>query len=287
MPEVFLVMPANNRSNNPIGVFDSGLGGLTVVRELIRQLPDEGIVYFGDTARVPYGTKSKESIVRFSKENVAFLLKQKVKMIVVACNTSSSVALPMLKRLYQVPIVGVIVPGAKKAISVTKNKKIGVIATSATIHSGAYAKNIKAFDSSVKVLSRACPLFVPLAEEGWFHKRVTEDVAQEYLQPMIQSKADTLILGCTHYPLLKAVVQKVMGRKVKLVDSAKEVAAEVKRLLSIMRMERNSGRRSKRVFWVSDEPRHFRKLAKRFLGYAIKNVRRCDPSDVGWKKMRQ
>ncbi len=271
-------MRANNKKNFAIGVFDSGLGGLTVVKELMKQLPRENIVYFGDTARVPYGTKSKESIIRFSKENVSLLLKQNVKMIVVACNTSSSVALPLLKRSFSLPIIGVIRPGAKKASSVTRNKIIGVIATQATVNSQSYTKNIKLFDPTIKVKSQACPLFVPLAEEGWVDKPVTESVAREYLKPISHFKIDTLILGCTHYPLLKNVVQKVMGKGVMLIDSAKEVAFEVKELLKTLNLENPNHHHPKHVFIVSDEPKHFQKLAKRFLGFKISKVLKADSS---------
>ncbi len=267
-------MPINNKRNCPIGVFDSGLGGLTVVKELMRQLPHEEIVYFGDTARVPYGTKSKESIIRFSQENVTCLLKHKVKIVVVACNTSSSVALTTLRQKFNLPIIGVIGPGAKKATQVTKNKRVGVIATQATINSQSYTKNIHSFDKSVKVIDKACPLFVPLAEEGWFNKKVTLEVAKEYLKGIIASKADTVILGCTHYPLLKSAVQKVVGRHVVLIDSAKEVALEVKNLLKVTGLERIKKGQAEHAFLVSDEPKHFLKLARRFLSYGIKNVKK-------------
>lgn len=269
-------MQIKSDRNCAIGVFDSGLGGLTVVKELMRQLPRENVVYFGDTARVPYGTKSKESIVKFSKENVAILLKHKVKIVVVACNTSSSLALPVLRRSFDLPIIGVINPGARRAVTTTRNKKVGVIATQATITSQAYSKSIKKFDRTIKVESRACPLFVPLAEEGWFDKKSTLDIAQEYLRPMKQAKIDTLILGCTHYPLLKAVMHKVLGRNVTLVDSAQTVVNEVKALLENTDKARISKILPRYKFLVSDQPKHFRKLAKRFLGYNIKNVQRCD-----------
>lgn len=269
-------MPSTDPSQYPIGVFDSGLGGLTVVRELMRQLPFENIVYFGDTARVPYGTKSKESIIRFSQENVLFLLKQKVKLIIIACNTSSSLALPVLKRMFSVPIVGVIAPGAKKAVGITKNKKIGVIATLATVNSQAYAQCIKKLDRVVEVVSQACPLFVPLVEEGWFNKDVTYAVAREYLSSVKRAQVDTVILGCTHYPLLRGVVQSVMGRRVALIDSAKEVVGEVKQLLRKTGLEGHHRNHPAHVFWVSDEPRHFHELAKRFLGCDIQNVKRSN-----------
>lgn len=269
-------MTPNKKRNYPIGVFDSGLGGLTVVKELMRHLPNEDIVYFGDTARVPYGTKSKESIIRFSKENVSFLLRHKVKMVVIACNTSSSLALPILKRTFTVPIIGVIDPGAKRAVETTKNKRIGVIATIATVHSQAYTKSIKRLNPSVKVVGQSCPLFVPLAEEGWFHKKATFDIAGEYLRPVRKFKADTLILGCTHYPLLKQIIQKVMGPRVKLVDSATEVAHQVKALLERQHLNRLQNKQKRYTFLVSDQPQHFRKLARRFLGRNIKNVQRAN-----------
>ena len=276
LPKVYSIMPTKIDRNQPIGVFDSGLGGLTVVKELMRQLPKENVVYFGDTARVPYGTKSKESIVKFSKENVAILLKHNVKMVVVACNTSSSLALPVLRRSFPIPIIGVIHPGARRAIVTTRNKKVGVIATPATIASQAYSKTIKKLDRSIKVESQPCPLFVPLAEEGWFEKKSTLDIASEYLKKMKTAKIDTLILGCTHYPLLKGVLHKVMGKSVKLVDSAQTVVGEVKQHLEDAGKARVSKTLPRYKFLVSDQPKHFRKLAKRFLGYNIKNVQRCD-----------
>ncbi len=261
-------------SHCAIGVFDSGLGGLTVVKELKRQLPNEDIVYFGDTARVPYGTKSEESIIRFSVENVQFLLKNKVKIIVVACNSSSSFSLPVLRKKFSIPIIGVIMPGAKKACEVTKNKKVGVIATSATIQSEKYMKMVKTISKNIKVISQACPLFVPLAEEGWFHKKATKEIARQYLVKLIYSGVDTLILGCTHYPLLKSVIGKVMGKKVYLVDSAKEVAKEVRDVLVVNNLKKQTKSLGKCKFFVSDKPQHFGKLAKQFLGYSIKSIKK-------------
>ena len=260
-------------NNNPIGVFDSGLGGLTVVKELIRLLPREHIVYYGDTARVPYGTKSREAIIRFSHENMRVLLKRNVKMVVVACNTSSSYALGILRKHFHLPIVGVIDPGARKAAEVTRNKKIGVIATPATVNSRSYARAIARRDRAIKISSQACPLFVPLVEEGWLRKPVTTAVAREYLGPLRRSGIDTLVLGCTHYPLLKSVLKDVMGAKVALVDSAHEVAAEVKRVLHERRLLRTSGGRARRAFLISDRPQQFEKTAREFLGYSIRAVK--------------
>jgi glutamate racemase len=261
-----------NSRNNPLGVFDSGLGGLTVVKEIIRQLPSEDIIYYGDTARVPYGTKSKESIIRFSRENVKVLLKHKVKMIVVACNSSSSYALEILRKEFKVPIIGVIGAGAKKAAASTRNNRVGVIATSATIASGQYIKTVKRYKRSVKVFSQACPLFVPLVEEGWSHKPVASDIAKDYLWPLKKSGVDTLILGCTHYPLLKNILQKVMGPKTLLVDSAHEIAREVTRLLDETESRCQLKRAARYQFLISDQPQGFQAIAKRFLGKNIKVV---------------
>ncbi len=260
-------------ANNPIGVFDSGLGGLTVVKELIRLLPGEHIVYYGDTARVPYGTKSRESIIRFSGENTRVLLKRNVKMVVVACNTSSSYALGTLRKHFHLPIVGVIDPGARKAAEVTRNRKVGVIATPATVNSRSYAQAIARYDRAIQVSSQACPLFVPLVEEGWLRKPVTTAVAREYLGPLRRSGIDTLVLGCTHYPLLKGVLKAVMGARVTLVDSAREIASEVKCILRDRHLLRASGGRARRTFLISDRPQQFEKTAKEFLGYSIKAVK--------------
>jgi len=265
-----------NQSRQAIGVFDSGLGGLTVVKEIMKVLPYEDIVYFGDTARVPYGTKSREAITHFSQQNAQVLLKFRVKMIVVACNSCSSYALEKLKKNFSVPIVGVILPGVKKALAKTKNRKIGVIATKATIHSEAYTKQINKLNPAVNVTAQACPLFVPLAEEGWFQYKETFLIAQKYLRAIIKSKSDTLILGCTHYPLLKNVLKRVVGEKVCLIDSAREVAWEVKELLTKIKALRHPARRPRYQFLISDEPQQFQKLAKRFLGREIESVKKIE-----------
>ena len=264
----------NNHAHEPIGVFDSGLGGLTVVKELIHHLPNEKIVYFGDTARVPYGTKSGETIIRYSREIVRALLKHKVKMVVVACNTASSLALDVLKKEFDLPVLGVIEPGARKAVEVTRNKKVGIIATSSTIKSGKYAKKIVQLNKKIVVFSQSCPLFVPLVEEGWYDHAVTYQVAQQYLGDMKKKKIDALILGCTHYPLLKGVLHNVMGPKVQLVDSAQEVALQVKELLIKNRNLRTRLGPCQHLYIVSDEPKQFQRLAMRFLGGGVKNVRR-------------
>jgi glutamate racemase len=255
----------------PIGVFDSGVGGLTVAKELINQLPCEDIVYFGDTARVPYGIKSKETIIRFSIENILFLLKQDVKLICVACNTASSVALPAIKSHFKVPIVGVITPGAREAVYATQNKRIGVIGTKGTIKSRTYENEIRQLDPKVKVVAVACPLFVPFVEEGWLSGKVVLDVARTYLKPLKVARVDTVILGCTHYPLIKPVIKEVLGKEVTLIDSAKQVAIEVKKILAQEGLL-NKGRRGKHKFFVSDNPEWFSGLAERFLGEKVRNV---------------
>ena len=255
--------------NSAVGVFDSGLGGLTVVKELLRQLPREKIVYFGDTARVPYGIKSRDAIVRFSRENTETLLKKDVKMVVVACNSSSSYAIPTLRRHYALPILGVIVPGAQKAAQVTRNNRIGVIATAATIKSGQYTRNILKYKPAVKIFSQSCALFVPLVEEGWLDTGATRQIAREYLQHLKKAKVDTVILGCTHYPLLRTVIQRTLGRQVTLVDSAHEIAVRVKSMLEQSNMNRLHGKGGAR-FYVSDKPQEFGKIARNFLGRDIR-----------------
>ena len=264
----------NSRCQEPVGVFDSGLGGLTVVKELIEHLPFEKIVYFGDTARVPYGTKSADTIIRYSREVMRALLKHRVKMVVVACNTASSLALDVLKKEFDVPMVGVIEPGARKAATITRNRKVGIIATSSTVKSGKYAKKLLQLDKNIQVTSLSCPLFVPLVEEGWFDHEVTYQVARAYLEDMKKQKIDTLILGCTHYPLLKGVLRDVMGPGVQLVDSAQEVALQVKDVLSKRSLLRTRLGPAKHLFIVSDEPKQFQRLALRFLGGGVKDVRR-------------
>jgi glutamate racemase len=257
-----------------IGVFDSGVGGLTVVKELIQQLPHEDLIYFGDTARVPYGIKSRETVIRFSIENTLFLLKQEVKLICVACNTVSSFALPVIKNHFRVPIVGVITPGVREAVYATQNKRIGVIGTRGTIKSRTYENEIKQLDSSVHVTAAACPLFVPFVEEGWLNGKIVMEVARTYLKPLKDARVDTVILGCTHYPLLKPVIKEIMGPQVTLIDSAKQVAIEVKKILSSEGLLTNSRKKSDNKFYVSDNPEWFSDLAERFLGRSVANVKR-------------
>jgi glutamate racemase len=257
--------------SSAIGVFDSGVGGLTVARELIRQLPQEDIIYFGDTARVPYGIKSRETVIRFSIENILFLLKHDVKLICVACNTVSSFALPVIKNHFRVPIVGVITPGVREAVYATQNKRIGVIGTAGTIKSRAYENEIRHLDPKIKVTAKACPLFVPFAEEGWLSGNVVLQVARSYLNPLRQAGVDTVILGCTHYPLLKPVIKRALGQDVTLIDSAKQVAIEVKKVLSSEGLLKK-GKKGRQKFYVSDNPEWFSELARRFLGRPVKDV---------------
>ena len=265
---------ASQNNKSAIGVFDSGIGGLTVARELFRVLPNERVVYLGDTARVPYGNKSKETVVKFSTESVLFLMDQKVKLVVVACNTASSFALPALRKFSSTPVLGVIDPGVEAALQATRSGRIGVIGTTSTIGSGAYQKGIKRRAPKAQVVSVSCPLFVPFAEEGWVSDKIIESVAHKYLAPLKSSKIDTLILGCTHYPLLKNTIAKVMGEKVRLVDSATQTALKASLLLKKLN-QLNTARRSGHRFFVTDEPKQFSKLSKRFLGKSIGQVQRA------------
>jgi len=263
-------------SPGKIGVFDSGVGGLTVVREIFRQLPQEGVVYFGDTGRFPYGTRSQESIRHFSLQAANFLLEQKVKMIVVACNTASAQALGYLEEKLKLPLLGVVLPGAKKAVSSTRNRRIGVIGTEATVASGSYLLAIHQIDSDIKVFSQPCPLFVALAEEGYLQKKASYLIAQDYLLPLKQKMIDTLILGCTHFPLLKPVIQKVMGTRVILADAAESVALETKQVLKDSGLLKDGAGQGEHSFFVSDFPEKFKKLSRRFLRYPVDSVQKID-----------
>jgi len=262
--------------DRPIGIFDSGIGGLTVVKEVAKLLPHEKIVYFGDTARVPYGVKSKETIVKYSIENTLFLLKKKVKMIVVACNTSSSLALPEIRRHFKIPMMGVIGPGAKEAVYATKNGRIGVIGTRATVNSGAYETEIRRLDPRVRVFAEACPMFVPVVEEGWVNDPVAEKIAEKYLAPLKARKVDTLILGCTHYPLLKPLLHRLMGPGVRLIDSAQQVAAEVRQVLAQEGLMSGRRGRPRHSYYVSDEVAIFENVARRFLGGELRGIRKVN-----------
>jgi len=262
----------------PIGLFDSGVGGLTVLREVAKQMPQESTLYFGDTARVPYGSKSRDVITRFSLEIAQFLLQEKVKMIVVACNTASAFALSVLRTRFDVPIIGVIEPGAQAALNATKTGRVGVIGTEGTIESQAYSEAIHHLKSTIQVYGQACPLIVPLVEEGWLDKPVALEIVKEYLTPLLTNKIDTLVLGCTHYPLLKNLLSQVTGPGVRLIDSAEETARTVGRQLKDLKLEAPSGNLLLRRFYVSDAPEKFEKIGQRFLGEAIPGVKRVDIS---------
>lgn len=259
-------------NNSPIGVFDSGVGGLTVAREIMRQLPNERIVYFGDTARVPYGNKSRETVMKYSRQIVNFLKTQEVKAIVVACNTASAYALDELEQEVDIPIIGVVRPGARAAIEATKNGRIGVIATEATISSGIYNRYIEENDNHVRIMGKACPLFVSLVEEGLWEDPVTDEIARRYLAELIDSDIDTLILGCTHYPLIRSTVGRIMGPKVTLVNPAYETARELKELLISkgLESEHRPGLGTELYrFFVSDAADKFQRFANSILTYGI------------------
>jgi glutamate racemase len=259
-------------SSRPIGVFDSGIGGLTVAHEIMRQLPHESIVYFGDTARVPYGPKSPDTVCRYSREISGFLRDEDVKAIVVACNTATAHALPMLREELPFPVIGVVEPGARAAVRASRGRHIGVIGTAGTVHSGAYERAIRALDPDARVTVRACPLFVPLVEEGWIDHPVTKQIAQEYLQPLIEEEVDALVLGCTHYPLLKSLICRLLGPGVTLIDSAAETAAETGRILREGNLEAPGDATPTHRFVASDDPLQFLQLGQRFLGDAIEGV---------------
>ncbi len=261
------------KSSQAIGVFDSGLGGISVIRALMDLLPHEHLVYFGDTARVPYGSKSKETVIRFSHQISAFLREKQVKMIVVACNTASAVALESLQASFNIPIVGVIKPGSGAAVNSADNGRIGVIGTASTIRSGAYRAAIRELAPHMEVMDQPCPLLVPLVEEDWPHDGVVKQVLQSYLKSFEANKPDSLILGCTHYPYLKPVIQEVIGEKVRLIDSGEETAAEVQDVLeNLGLLNHETGDPGKHEFFVSDFPQKFEETATRFLGRSLQNL---------------
>ena len=259
----------------PIGVFDSGVGGLTVAREIMRQIPNEKIVYFGDTARVPYGSKSKDTIIRFSRQIVHFLKTKGVKAVVVACNTASALALETLQPEMDIPVIGVVLPGAKVAAETTKNGKIGVIATESTIESHLYNRVIQAHNPQAEVFGKACPLFCPLVEEGWLKDPVTVGVANRYLEPLLATGIDTLVMGCTHYPLLRSTLREIMGDKVNLVNPAYETALELKALLEEKGLANDSQdipAKGKYQFYVSDAANKFRRFANTILPIGVEDT---------------
>ncbi len=266
----------SNHSEAAIGVFDSGVGGLTVMREIMYQMPEEKIVYFGDTARVPYGNKSRENIIRYSKQIIRFLQTQNVKAIVIACNTASALALEEVQKDLDIPIIGVVRPGAKVAAATTENNRIGVIATQATIGSEIYTRVIQENHPDIQVFGKACPLFVPLAEEGWTQDAITEEVARRYLAELQEKDIDTLILGCTHYPLLRKVIGKVMGESISLVNPAYETALELKQLLQKEGLLFRGNRTASHKYdcFVSDAADSFMEFAQSILPYEITQTKK-------------
>lgn len=267
------------RSEAPVGVFDSGVGGLTVAREIMRQLPQENIVYFGDTARVPYGSKSQDNIIRFSRQIINFLKTKEVKAIVIACNTASALALDTVKNEIDIPIIGVIEPGARAAVRETRNAKIGVVGTEATINSETYTKVIKRLNPDAEVVGKSCPLFVPLVEEGFAKHKITEEVIDIYLSDMRKSEIDTLILGCTHYPLLRSRIMAYFGESVHIVNPAYETAMDLKQILEEQKIANTSGEPAAYDFYVSDAAEKFKKFANSILPYDVDKTQAIDIED--------
>ncbi|MCX8014501.1 MAG: glutamate racemase [candidate division WOR-3 bacterium] len=263
----------------PIGVFDSGVGGLTVVKALRKILPNEDIIYFGDTARVPYGTKSTPVITQFAFQDTKFLINRKVKLIVVACHTVSSVCLPELKKSFKIPIIGVIEPGAKAVVKATRNKRVGIIGTQATILAGAYERAIKALDPQIEIIAKPTPLFVPLVEEGWLSSPITLQVAKTYLSVMIDEDIDTILLGCTHYPLLKNVLRKLFAKKIKIIDASLETAIETKNTLAHLGLLTDNKNKGILKVYLSDLSSNFLEIGERFLNINLGNVFRASLSE--------
>ena len=264
----------------PIGVFDSGLGGLTAVRELRQLLPSENIIYFGDTARVPYGGRSAEILLKYARQDVRFLRSHDIKAILVACGTVSTTALPQLRQESDIPILGVVEPACRRAAAVTRNRRVGLIATAASVRSGAYQRSLRQLDPDIAVTAKACPLFVPLVENGRFRRGdvVIETVAREYLEPLRREGLDTLILGCTHYPLLTDIIGDIMGPGVTLINTGEEAAWELKRTLRAMDLLAPEGPAGRATLCASDQPEHFGSLASYFLGESL--TRPVQPVDI-------
>ena len=262
--------------SRPIGVFDSGIGGLTVVKEIMDQLPKESIVYFGDTARVPYGSKSKETVTKYSFQCIRFLLEQKVKAVVVACNTASASSLDAAKQSFDIPFIGVVEPGAITACNVTKSNRIGIIGTEGTVSSGAYEKAINVINNDVKMILKACPLFVPIAEEGWQDTEIAALTARQYLEELKGKGIDALVMACTHYPLLENTIAQVMGEEIKLVNPAFETAKALKELLTELDIQNKGTKTASYQFYVSDNPVKFKKVGENFLRKPIPHVQKID-----------
>lgn len=264
-----------------IGIFDSGIGGLTVLKELVRAMPQEDTIYLGDTARVPYGTKSPETVTRYAVEIASFLVKRDIKLLVVACNTASAISLETLQERLPIPVVGVIEPGARCAAGVTRSGRVGVIGTEATIKSSAYTRAIKRVNPAIEVITRACPLFVPLAEEGWTDNEVARLAARTYLAGLKEAGVDTLVLGCTHYPLLKRIIAETMGEEVRLVDSAEETARTVTEILHGRGMLRPAAEKGNHHYFVTDVPAGFIRIGNRFLGGNLADVHQVALEETG------
>ncbi|MGI9534189.1 MAG: glutamate racemase [Thermodesulfobacteriota bacterium] len=265
--------PHNNKS---IGVFDSGIGGLTVVKEIVKLLPGENLVYLGDTARVPYGTKSRNTVIRYAESNTNFLLSKGIKILIVACNTASAYSLDNLKKNLSIPVIGVIEPGAKKAAEITSTRNIGVIGTPSTIRSGAYTRALLNINGDLKIYQKPCPLFVPLAEEGWHDGDIVCRIAEKYLDEILNQGIDVMILGCTHYPLLKDTIKKVAGDGVTLVDSAEETANELYQQIESGKLINSEGNGLTREFYLTDDSETFVTISGKFLGNEISEIKVTD-----------
>ncbi|MCG6552550.1 MAG: glutamate racemase [Candidatus Magnetominusculus sp. LBB02] len=273
-------MKFKNMADMPIGIFDSGVGGLTVLKEIHARLPAESTIYLGDTARVPYGIRSAETVIKYSLENGAFLVEKGIKLLIIACNTASAVSLNIIRNAFKIPVLGVIEPGAKAAVLATKNGRVGVIGTEATIQSGAYGRTIRDIDKHIVVVERSCPLFVPLVEEGWLDNEVVELAARRYLAEMRLSNIDTLVLGCTHYPLLKKVIKKVMGDDVVLIDSAIEKAKNVTKILTSSGLLNTPETPTFRKYYVTDCPERFQQIGKRFMVDSLEDITKIGVSSL-------
>ena len=263
-------------SNRPIGVFDSGLGGLTVLKEINKILPNENIVYFGDTARVPYGSRSKDTVIQYTFQAINFLISKNVKAIVIACNTATARALKLAQEKYDIPIIGVIEAGARTAAYTTKNNMVGVIGTQGTINSKAYNVEISKLNKDIRIIDKACPLFVPIVEEGWSNTDVAYLTAKRYLQELIDQGIDSLVLGCTHYPLLRKTIGEVVGDNIILVNPAKETAKDLEKVLQLKNLLKVEDTKSNYQYYVSDIPGKFTLLASEFLNIEIDNINNVD-----------
>lgn len=264
--------------NRPIGIFDSGIGGLTVMKEIAEQLPYEDIIYFGDTARVPYGTRSKETIIKYTFQCINFLVSKNIKLVVIACNTATAAALEAVQKHFDIPIIGVVEPGVVTAIESTNNKKIGIIGTTSTINSNAYQQSIRRQLPDAEVIGVSCPLFVPIVEEGWQDTEVAKLTAEKYLLELHEHEIDTMVLGCTHYPILKYTISKVM-RDVTLINPAFETAKTVKALIKNSNLNTESGTPPKQEFYVSDDPEKFRRIGGNILNKNIANIEKINIED--------